>query len=253
MGSLGTALIIFACVFSSAVAGMFLGIILPAHHLSDDSRDIVKLGTGLIATIAALVLSLLISSAKSSFDQMNNELIQGGARLILLDRTLAAYGPETREVRALLKGSYMASFDLLFSGRKSAQAQLDTPDTLARVEGIATQLRQLTPSNDTQRALKERALSVAGELAETRWLLLLQSEEPVPMALLVVLVAWLSIIFLAFGLFAPRNATAVIALLLSALCASGAIFLILEMNQPLTGFVRISSTPIRAALDHLGE
>ncbi len=235
------------------MGGLWLHAVLPQHHLDDDSRDIVKLGTGLVATIAALVLSLLISSAKSSFDRMNDELVQSAAKLILLDRILAAYGPESRDVRDLMKRNYTAAVDLLFSGNRSQEAQLDTPETVARSESIAMRLRQLSPGNDTQRALQSQALDIAGEMARTRWLFLLQRDEPVPMSLLVVLVSWLAIIFMAFGLFAPRNATVVITLCLSALCASGAVFLILEMNQPLTGFVRISSGPMRAALAHLGE
>ena len=253
MHSLATALIVFAGIFASAMAGRFIGQVLPQHHLDDGSRDIVKLGTGLVATIAALVLSLLISSSKSSFDKLNDDLVQSAARLILLDRTLAAYGPESRDVRDLIKRNSTASFELLFSGDESKRAKLDTPQTVARMEAIVAQIRQLSPHNDAQHALQSRALDIANEMATTRWLFLLQSEEPVPVALLVVLVSWLAIIFAAFGLFSPRNATVTAALFLSALSAAGAIFLILEMNHPLGGFVRISSAPLRSALAHLGE
>jgi hypothetical protein len=235
------------------MAGIFLRLVLPAHHLDNDSRDIVKLCTGLVATIAALVLSLLISSAKTSFDKMNDELIQSSAKLILLDRTLAAYGPETRDVRDLLKRHYTAAADLLFSGDKSKQARLDSPETVARVEGVRAQLRQLSPRNEDQRALQSQALAIFGEMAATRWLLLMQAQEPIPMPLLMVLVFWLAVIFAAFGLFAPRNATVIVTLFIAALCATGALFLILEMNQPLGGFVRLSGAPLRSALTHLGE
>ncbi len=235
------------------MVGLWLHAVLPEHHLDDDSRDIVKLGTGLVATISALVLSLLISSAKTSFDKMNDELVQSGARLIQLDRTLAAYGPETRDIRNLLKQHYTTGLDLLFSGSKSQEARLDTPETVGRIEGIVARLRQLSPGNDVQRALQSDAIATANEMTRTRWLFLLQTQEPMPMSLLVLLVSWLAIIFMAFGLFAPRNATVITTLGLSALCAAGAIFLILEMNQPLTGFVRISSAPMRDALAHLGQ
>ncbi len=253
MSSLPTALIAFCCVFTSAMVGLWLRAVLPEHHLDDDSRDIVKLGTGLVATISALVLSLLISSAKSSFDKMNDDLVQSAAVLIQLDRTLAAYGPETRDIRDLIKRQYSAGIDRLFSGNKSQEARLDSPETLSRIEGMIARLRQLSPGNDVQRALQFDAIAAANEMTRTRWLFLLQTQEPMPMSLLVVLVSWLAIIFMAFGLFAPRNATVVTTLGLSALCAAGAIFLILEMNQPLTGFVRLSSAPMRDALAHLGE
>jgi hypothetical protein len=92
---------VFACVFGSAMLGLFAGNVLPEHHLSQDSKDVVKLGTALIATMAALVLSLLISSAKNTFDKMSDELLQNAARVVSLDRDLADYGPETREIRDL--------------------------------------------------------------------------------------------------------------------------------------------------------
>jgi hypothetical protein len=250
---LGIAAIVFACVFGAAMLGLFIGGVLPEHHLSQDSKDVVKLGTALIATIAALVLSLLISSAKSSFDRFNDELVQTAAKAVLLDRVLADYGPETREIRDLMKRSYTTAVELIFSDDRSQQAKLSTPEAVSRMEAIQVKLRGLSPQNDAQRGLQSRALDIAGEMSSTRWLLLVQKEESIPTPLLVVLVVWLAIIFAAFGLFAPRNATVIAALFLCALSASGAVLLILEMNSPLTGLMRISSAPMRDALAHLGQ
>lgn len=126
----------------------------------------------------ALVLSLLISSAKSSFDKMNADLVDSAAQLILLDRTLAAYGPDASAVRNLLERTYTDSVNLLFSNDKSKQAQLDTPQTVARTERVVAQLRQLVPRDDEQRALQARALTIAGEVASRRWLFLLQAQRP---------------------------------------------------------------------------
>ena len=253
MSPLGIAAIVFACVFGAAMLGLFIGGVLPEHHLSQDSKDVVKLGTALIATIAALVLSLLISSAKSSFDRFNDELVQTAAKAVLLDRVLADYGPETREIRDLMKRSYTTAVELIFSDDRSQQAKLSTPEAVSRMEAIQVKLRGLSPQNDAQRGLQSRALDIAGEMSSTRWLLLVQKEESIPTPLLVVLVVWLAIIFAAFGLFAPRNATVIAALFLCALSASGAVLLILEMNSPLTGLMRISSAPMRDALAHLGQ
>jgi len=253
MSAMAIAWIVFGCVFGTAMLGLFIGEALPEHHLSQESKDVVKLGTALIATIAALVLSLLISSAKSSFDKVNDELVQTAAKVVLLDRVLADYGPETKEVRDLMKRSYTTAVELIFSGDRSQQAKLDTPGKVAWMEAIQAKLRGLSPQNDAQRGLKSRALDIAGEMSSTRWLLLVQKEESIPTPLLVVLVVWLVIIFAAFGLFAPRNATVIAALFLCALSASGAVLLILEMNSPLTGLLRISSAPMREALAHLGQ
>src|SRR6516165_1391537 len=103
MSSLVTSLIVFAVVFGGALVGMALRRILPEHHLSQDTKDVVKLGMGLIGTIAALVLGLLIASAKSSYDTQKNGLAQMAANVLLLDRILAHYGPETKGCRDQLR------------------------------------------------------------------------------------------------------------------------------------------------------
>jgi len=253
VSSVAIALIVFACVFGAALLGLFIGGVLPAHHLSQDTKDVVKVATALIATLAALVLSLLISSAKSSFDTMEGELVQNSARAIALDRALADYGPETREIRDLLKRAYAARIALLFPGEASRQANLEMPEQVVGAGGIQAKLWALSPQNDFQRGLRSQALEIVGEMSSTRWLLLLQKDEPIPMTLLIVLVSWLAIIFATFGLFAPRNATVVAALFVCALSVAGAILLILEMNSPLAGLIRISSAPMRDALAHIGQ
>ena len=156
MSELGIALIVFACVFGAAMLGLFMSNALPEHHLSQDTKDVVKLGTGLIATMAALVLSLLISSAKSSFDRMDGELVQNAARAISLDRALADYGPETSEARDLLKRSYAARVELLFPGDKSREGKADTPEAVVRTENIQAKLWELSPQNDAQRGLRSQ-------------------------------------------------------------------------------------------------
>jgi len=253
MSSSTIALIVLACVFGGSLLGLYLRTVLPEHHLSEGSMGVVKLATGLIATMSALVLGLLISSAKGSFDRINNELVENAARVVLLDRMLADFGPETRALRDSIKRDYAIRVELLTSGDATRAAKLDTPEELNRTEGIQAGVRQLSPRNDTQRALQSRALQLAVELASTRALMLLQKEGTIPMPMLMVLVSWLVIIFAAFGLFAPRNGTVFVSLFICALAASAAIFLILEMDQPLDGMIRISSAPLRAALAHLGQ
>jgi len=253
MPPLGIASIVFAFVFGSAMLGVFIGNALPEHHLSQASKDVVRLGTAMMATLAALVLSLLISSAKSSFDRMDDELLENAARAISLDRALADYGPETKEARDLLKRSYAARIELIFPRDKLQREQEDTPESILRTENLRAKLWQLSPQNDAQRGLQSQALQIAGEMSATRWLLFLQKDEPVPMILLVVLVSWLAIIFATFGLFAPRNATVVGALFVCALSVAGAILLILEMNSPFGGLMKLSSAPMRDALANLGR
>jgi len=251
LNHLAIAGIVFACVFGSALLGLYLRAIVPRHHLGDDSISVVKLTTGLIATMAALVLGLLISSAKSSFDAVNSELVHNAASIILLDRVLARYGPDTQTVRSQIKQSYATSIQILGSGDAGQMKRLGSPEAINHVEGL--QRAALSPQTPLQHQLQGRAVQIADDVLAVRWLTLLQAQGSIPMPLLVALVLWLSIIFGAFGLFAPVNGTVVAALLLGALSTSGAIFLILELNTPLDGVFTVSLAPMRDALAMLGE
>src|SRR5436190_24312783 len=105
MTSTGTSLIVFACVFGGALAGLLAHALLPSHHLTSETKDVVKLGMGLVGTMAALVLGLLVASAKGAYDAQSAELTQMSANIMLLDRALALYGPETKEPRAVLRAA----------------------------------------------------------------------------------------------------------------------------------------------------
>jgi hypothetical protein len=247
------ALIVFACVLGSALLGLHLRTVLPAHHLSEESIGVVKLSTGLIATMVALVLGLLVSSAKNSFDTANGQLVQNAADVIQFDRVLAKYGPETQDIRALLKRNYAGAVQILASGSASELAQLNSAETINRAEDFQRKVEDLVPHNDAQRGLKARALQIVDKVYAARWLALLQAKGSIPISLLVVLVVWLSIIFGTFGLFAPRNGTIIATLVMSALSTSGAIFLIEEMSTPLDGIIRVSVAPMRDTLGRLGE
>jgi hypothetical protein len=246
-------LIAFACTLGGALLGLFIRTLLPEHHLRDESKDALKLGTGLIATLVALVLGLLVGSAKSSFDAMNTGLMELGAKVILLDRTLAQYGPETMETRDLMRRSVASSIDLLWPEDNTGKAGLKTLEAGTRMESLQGELRTLTPRNDSQRLLQSQALQISGELAQERWLLIEHSQSSLPTAFLVMLVFWLVVLFAGFGLFSPHNPTIIAVLFVCALSVSGAIFLILEMNTPLGGVIKVSSAPLRKALEHLGH
>jgi len=249
MSSLTISLIVLACVFGGALLGILLRAVLPSHHLSADTKDIVKLGMGLVGTMAALVLGLLVASAKSSYDTQSAELTQYSANITLLDRGLTLYGPETREIRALLRDVVARFHDQLWS--KDAASRLAPPSA---GEILYEKIQGLSPKNDAQRSIQSQALSLVVDAGKTR--LLMQEQQAtgaVSLPLLVVLVLWLSIIFISFGLYAPFNATAVSSLFLAALSVSCAIFLISEMYSPYVGLVQISDAPMRAVLATLGR
>ena len=228
MSALIISLIAFACIFGGTLLGMFLRTILPGHHVSDDSKGAVMLGTGMIATMAALVLALLIASAKGNYDTMSSELRQASSRVILLDRVMAHYGPETNEARDLLRRSIASTIKRIWPEDNIEQAVAESTEGRVNIETIQDKLRQLSPRNDAQRWLQSRALEISSEIAEGRWLLIEQlGQRTLPMPFFVLMVFWLTIIFASFGLFSPRNATVITVLLICALSAAGSLFLIL--------------------------
>lgn len=251
MSSMAISSLVFACIFAGALLGIFLSRALPKHHLSADSRDAMKLGLGLIGTMSALVLGLMVSSAKSSYDTQKSEITQMSANIVQLDRTLAHYGPQTKEARALLRDSVEHALYQIWPDDKSQTAQLEP--AVVEGEALFDKIHELKPENELQRTLQPRAANFAIDLGEKRWLLFEQTGSAISMPFLVVLVVWLTIIFLGFGLLAPRNSTVVITLLLCALSVSGAVFLILELDRPFDGLIQISNEPMRKALANLGK
>jgi hypothetical protein len=243
--------ITFACVFGGALFGNFLRAVLPEHHLSTESKDVVKLGMGLIATMTALVLGLLIATAKDSYDTQRSGLTQVSVNIFFLDRVMAHYGPETKEARDLLRSSVVRAIDQIWPEAGSRPAQL--APTAAKGDALYDKIQALSPQNEAQRSLQAKALSISIDIGQARWLMFQRTSSSIPVPFLVVLVFWLTIIFVSFGLFASPNATVIAVLLLCALSVASAIFLLLELDTPFDGLIQISSAPLRNALAHLGQ
>jgi len=250
VSAIAIGLIVFTLVFGSALLAMFAHRMIPEHHLSVDSKDTVKLGVALIATMSALVLSLLVASAKTAFDTRSNQLAQVSADIILLDRALARYGPETKEARSFLQLSVAATVERFWPANG---AKPITIDPNAPVEALYDKVQELAPQNDAQRAMQSQALTLAANVGRTRLLLFENLGSSIPVPFLVVLVLWLCIIFASFGLFAPANATVIAVLAVCSLSVAGAIFLILELDRSFEGLLQVSGAPLRAALAQLGR
>jgi hypothetical protein len=245
------ALIAFACIFGGSLLGVFLRNRLPGHHLESDTKDVVRLGAGLIATIAALVLGLLIGSANSTFESRNGQVKQLTANVLLLDTVLALYGPEADTARRLLRRDLASFADRIWRENSSAGKPATFELTAAALQ-FETELLKLSPQNDAQRYFKTMATNASADLGKTRLLLFTNAGHSLPMPFLMVLISWLTIIFASFSLFANRNTTMIVALCIYAVSASAAIFLILELSQPFSGLLQISSEPLRNALAPLG-
>jgi hypothetical protein len=247
MESVRISFIAFGFVFGGAVAGMILRVRLTERQFSNDAKDVIKLGIGLIATMNALVLGLLVSTAKSSYDAKRTHVTQLAANAILVDRTLALYGSDTKEARGALRDLVSSAIDQIRSIRG------DLPrDTLSKLKVGATDFYQavaaLSPHDEERKSLKAEALRITFQIAEIRALAFAQRSSSIPSPFLVVLVFWLTILFMGFGLFAPLNTTGVVAMSICALSVSAAIFLILDMDQPFGGVMQISSEPLRNAM-----
>ena len=247
MSSIAVAAIVFACTFLGALAGLALHGRLPQHHLDTSSKDVVKLVMGLIATVAALVLGLLISSAHRSFEAQGAEVQQIAVHLFQLDQALQRFGPDAADARKLLHRIVEAEIDYVST---SDGAAVTTDKPLQAQKAAATlfdTIGNLSPKTDAQRFTQGQALRLLTGLADTRLLLNEQARGSLSWPFLVVLVFWLTVLFLGFGLLARKNPTVVTALVLGAISVAGAIFLILELNRPYGGVMEISITPLRNA------
>jgi len=249
MNALNTALVALAVILGGAILGIGLRKALPEQHLADDTKDLVRQGTGLIGTIAALVLGLLIAAANSSYGTQSGHIQHMAADIILLDQLLAQYGQEARPAREELRRIISPLVDRIWRDDRSS----DTPhhstfEPIKSGEATASMILALAPQNEAQRIIKDRAIQVTSDLAQTRFLLFEQSGDAVPLPFLIVLIFWLAIIFMSFGMFSRVNPVAGIALVVFAVSAAGALFLVLELSNPFAGLMQISSGPLRYAL-----
>jgi hypothetical protein len=245
MSSIALSLLALGCI----LAGILLGGLLPGDKLSSEAKEVIRLSTGLIGTIAALVLGLLIASAKSSYDTQSGQIRQLTANIVLLDLVLSQYGPETAEARQALR----KNTDLMVKQIWTSGTRASAEPFRVNAEGLElyNRTQALKPANEGQRNLQARAIQLITETAQARLLLFTQAQEPIPIPFLAILIFWLTMIFASFSLFARPGPLVIGTLSLFALSATGAIYLILELGQPFTGLLKIPSDPMAHALETL--
>jgi hypothetical protein len=246
-----TAALVCLSVLAGAGIGVAVRRLLPADHMSEQSRNIVNVAIGLVATLSALVLGLLVASAKSAFDTRNDEIKQSAARLVVLDRALRQYGPETKDIRALLQELTQRRIDHTWNRVQAGDHVGVVREDASSGEVIRNRLWQLTPTTEAQRWLHARALTLTAEIEEGRWLLVESDQSSIPRPFLVVLASWLAVIFAGLGLFSPRNATVYAVLFICAVSVSTAVLMILEMDQPFEGFLQVPAEPLVSAVEEM--
>jgi hypothetical protein len=253
VSSLLIAFIIFACMLCGIGLGSYLRYVLPYHHTQTDSKDILTASAGMMSMLVALVIGLLVSSAKDAYDVTNAGITSAGAKILTLDYYLSDYGPEAEGARELLRQAVASGIERVWPSGSRQGAILAKLEAATSMKDIFNEIRELSPKNDAQKYLQTQALHLSADMMQSRWMLIEQSQINLPKIFLVVLTFWLTVLFAQFGLLAPQNLTAISALLICAISMSGAIFLILELNQPLEGTIKVSSAPMQKALKLIGK
>jgi len=246
MAHLFIGLISFVAIFGGAIIGLIAANRLPKHHLSSETQSAVTISVAVIGTLSALVLGLMITAANGSFSARSDELRQLSLQLIRMDRNLRRYGPEAEDARAKLRTWAIAKTQELFP--EKGQSRPENHTTIEMLEAVQDAVLVLTPKDERQKYLRTLCLTLSSTMIQARWSLEQRIGHSIPVPFLILLIFWLSIVFASFGLFAPANPPAVVALFLCGLAVAGGIFLIEELDRPLSGFIQIPSDSMRKAL-----
>jgi len=236
----------FVAIFGGVLVGRFAARRLPNRHLNTETQTAVTVSVAVIGTLSALVLGLMISAANTSFSGRSDEIRQLSLQLIRMDRNLRRYGPEAAETRASLRIWGFAKIQQLFPDKTKPPVSSDT--TVALLESVQDQLLDLSPETERQKYLRTLCLTLSSQIIQARWSLEIRSGYSIPIPFLVLLIFWLAIVFGSFGLFAPANPTAMVALLLCSIAVAGGIVLIENLDNSGSGFIKLSSDSMRKAL-----
>lgn len=251
MNAITVSLVVTLCVFAGGVIGLALHRVMPKTHLTKETQEVIRLGTGMLSVIASLVLGLLIATAKTTFDRTEHNIRSYAAELILLNETLRDYGDTAAAPRKLLREYTSQLLEDNWPTAADRPVVMENQAAGAMLERVREAIRALTPVDAGQRWLQDQALQINVSLLRQRWLLIEQYGPSVQPVVVIILVSWIALIFATFGFNAPRNGTVLAAFLICSLAIGGAFFLILEMDDPFAGALKISNTPIVSALTHM--
>jgi hypothetical protein len=237
----------FAVVFGGGMLGLLLGRVLPEKYHTDATQRVVQTATGMVSLLSALVIGLLVATAKNKFDTSNQQVEQFAASLMLLNRELVNYGPEANDTKTLLRKYTVAKIAETWPDGPGPKPESSDPAAWKLLESLQQSLTELAPKTASQRAEAATASETAAALVKTTWLQAAEESEHVQDPFVQVMIVWLFVLFLSFGLFAPRNILVVIALLIGALSIAGAVVLIVDMDSPFEGVIVVSADPMQEA------
>jgi len=240
---------IFFCLVAAAVGALLISERLHDRHRGDDTINVIRLAANIFVVTTSLVLGLMLNSAKNTFEAVDHNVHVFATDLVLLDRSLRSYGPEATDVRKQLAGYVRQAV----AGTWPAQGKPMLDDRAAEhlLEGVRTALLAIRPSDPVRFELWRDAQANLQNVVKGRWVLIEQSEGTIPTAMLVVVVAWLVLIFGSFGYRAPRNVIVVTTFVVAAFLLSAAVYLMLDMGQPFSGPIQISPEPLLRAEEQL--
>lgn len=250
MNHLTIGFVSFAAIFGGSLIGLFAAHRLPGHHLSKETQSAITVSVAVLGTLSALVLGLMITAANSSFSARAEQVRELSLQLIRMDRNLRRYGPETEVARAKLHEWAVAKTRQLFPVK--GQANPSSAQTIIMLEGIQDALLDLKPQDERQTYLRTLCLRLSSTMIEARWALETRAAHSIPVPFLVLLIFWLSIVFASFGLFAPANVITIAALLLCSVAVAGGIYMIEELDKPVSGFVHLPPDSMERALVEIG-
>jgi hypothetical protein len=235
---------VFLCLLGAAFAGWSSNTRLSSKNLQDDTNATVRLVANLFVVMTSLTIGLMMNSAKNSFDANDRNVRTLATDIILLDRTMRALGPSSDEPHRRLIEYVRVSL-------KNPSIVDEDPRAEALLDAVGTSLRSLRFSDRQQTALWNDARALYRQTVQQRWVVVEQPGGSIPTLLIVVLIGWLAIIFASFGYRAPRNAVVLTSFVSAAFLISATLFLILDMDTPATGFIKVSDGPIRHVLTEL--
>jgi len=267
MSELSEAAILLLILLAGSALGVFVRPFLSEHHRSAETTDLIRLVVTMLVTFAALVLGLLTSSVKASFDNVDNDLRSFAINIIQLDRSLRQYGGEADRARAVLRGYTAAAIASTWTTEPKPPGdyyptEISPPPSVESIEStslgdmltrLEVDLRRLEPQDPMHRRLALVILNQFERMTRMRWRLIEEAHSSISMPFYIVLTLWLVIVFASFGLSAPRNILSYITILLGALSIASVIYVILDLDTPFTGILMVSSQPMRDALAELSR
>lgn len=248
----------------SAALGMFVRARLSERHRSRETVELVSLVVTMLVTFAALVMGLLTYAVKGGFDRDNDAMAALASEIVQLDQSLRNYGPEAMPARIALSRYTESVIVSTWPNQPRPHPEIRAVRTSPIVPGglesralgtlmneIGLAIHHFTPQDALHRGLAASALGHFHDLQAARWTLIEDARPTISFPFYIVLIFWLIVIFVCFGLNAPSNRFVFVIITLSALSISSAMFVILEMDSPFTGYVVVSSRPMRNALSDI--